>query len=78
MSRTTLKLLRVKHGLSQDKMAKKVGYSRNHYASIENGDRDVTLKFLEGLCNAFGMSFEEAKELTERDKEESDCEARGE
>lgn len=58
----------VKHKLSQEKMAAKIGYSRNHYADIESGKRDVTLKFLEGLCIAFGMRLEDAKELTERDK----------
>ena len=73
--RTSLKLLRIKHGFTQDKMAVRLGYSRNQYARIENGEQNVTLKFLVALCTAFGLSLDEAKELTKRDKKESNCEA---
>jgi transcriptional regulator with XRE-family HTH domain len=69
LQRTELKLLRVKHGFSQDKMAVRLGYSRNHYASIENGKVEPTLKFISALSNAFGLSLDEAKELTKRDEE---------
>lgn len=69
MQRTELKLLRIKHGFSQNKMAEHLGYSRNQYARIENGEQEVTLRFLSALCAAFGKSLEEAKELTKRDKE---------
>ena len=69
MQRTALKLLRIKHGFTQDKMAVRLGYSRNQYQRIENGTQGVTLTFLVALCNAFGMSLDEAKELTKRDKE---------
>ena len=77
--RTALKLLRIKHGFTQDGMAVRLGYSRNQYQRIENGVQSVTLKFLVALCNAFGISLDEAKELTKRDnskKAESDCETR--
>ena len=67
--RTELKLLRVKHGFSQEKMALRLGYSRNHYQRIENGEQEVSLNFLTALCNAFGLSLEQAKELTKRDDE---------
>ena len=70
--RMNLKLFRVKHGLSQDAMAKKLGYSRGHYAGIENGTQGVTLKLLEALQAAFGLSLDEAKELTERDEERTE------
>lgn len=79
MERTSLKLLRVKHGFSQEKMALRLGYSRNQYRRIENGEYGVTLKFLVALCNAFGLNLDEAKELTKRDKErqtENDRETR--
>lgn len=69
MQRTQLKLLRIKHGFSQEKMAVRLGYSRNHYAGIENGKRDPTLKFIEALCTAFGLSLAEAMEVTKRDDE---------
>lgn len=74
--RTALKLLRVKHGFTQDEMALRLGYSRNQYQRIENGAKGVSLKFLVALSTAFGMSLDEAKELTKRDdskQEESNC-----
>lgn len=79
MQRTALKLLRIEHGFSQEKMAVRLGYSRNQYQRIEAGDQEVTLKFLVALSTAFGKSLDEAKELTKRDKErqkENDCETR--
>lgn len=69
MHRTDLKLLRIRNGFSQEKMSLRLGYSRNQYARIENGEQEVSLKFLVALSNAFGMSLEEAKELAKRDKE---------
>ena len=67
--RTALRLLRIKHGFSQDKMALRLGYSRNQYARVENGEQEPTLKFLVALSNAFGMSLGEAREVTKRDDE---------
>lgn len=67
--RTALKLLRIKNGFTQDKMAERLGYSRNHYARVENGEQEVTLKFLVALTICFGLSIEEAKELTKCDNE---------
>ena len=69
MQRTELKLLRIKHGFSQEKMAVRLGYSRNHYAGIENGKREPTLKFVDALCRAFGLSLAEAVEVAKRDDE---------
>ena len=62
--RTALKLLRIKNGLTQDEMAAKVGYSRNQYQRVENGEYDPTLRFLVGLSEAFGLTLDEAKEVT--------------
>ena len=50
--RMALKLFRIKNGLSQGKIAEKLGYHRNQYAKIENGRQGVTLKFLEGVDQA--------------------------
>ena len=72
MQRTQLKLLRIKHGFSQEKMAVRLGYSRNHYAGIENGKHETTLKFIEALCSAFGLSLAEAVEVTKRDNEQKE------
>lgn len=67
--RMSLKLFRVGRKLSQAKMAETLGYSRNQYARIENGDQDVSLNFLEALAGTFNISLDEAKELTKRDNE---------
>ena len=69
MQRTQLKVLRVQHGFSQQKMALRLGYSRNQYQRIESGEQEATLKFIVAVSNAFGLSLDEAKELTKRDKE---------
>lgn len=62
--RTALKIFRVQHNLSQDSMAQKLGFSRQHYARIENGEQDVSLRFLVKLGEVFGIELEKAKELT--------------
>lgn len=77
--RTELKILRIKHGFSQEKMALRLGFCRNYYQRIESGEQAVSLKFLVALCNAFGMTLDEAKELTKCDEErqaENDRETR--
>lgn len=67
--RTALKYLRLQHGLTQDEMAERLGYSRNQYQRVELGNQNVSLKFLIALSNAFGMSLDEAKKKTKRDDE---------
>jgi transcriptional regulator with XRE-family HTH domain len=69
MSRTELKVFRVKRGLSQAQFAEKIEFSRGHYARFENGEAETTLRFLEALQTAFGLSYEEAKALMKRDNE---------
>lgn len=77
--RMALKLFRVERHLSQEKMAELLGFSRNHYARIESGERkNVSLKFLEVLAGTFNVSLEKAKELTaiEKKKEKNGRETR--
>lgn len=69
MSRTKLKQFRGGKLLTQEQVAKKLGYTRGHYARFENGEAEITLRFLEALTKAFGITFDEAKELTKRDNE---------
>lgn len=68
--RMKLKLLRIQHGFTQEKMALQLGFSRNYYQRIEYGEQAVSLKFLVALCNAFGKTLDEAKELTKCDEKE--------
>lgn len=67
--RTSLKVFRVKNRLSQEQIAAKLGFSRGHYAKFENGEQDITLRFLEALTTVFGISFDEAKTISKRDNE---------
>ncbi len=69
MNRTELKRFRLNALLSQEQIAEKLGYSRGQYARFESGEAEMTLRFLQALEKAFGLSFEEAKALTKRDKE---------
>lgn len=62
--RENLQLLRLRSKLTQAQMAKKLGFSRNHYQRVEAGDLNVSLRFLDALCVAFNLTLQQAKELT--------------
>lgn len=68
-SRTKLKQFRGGKLLTQEKISEMLGYNRAHYARFENGTAEITLRFLEALQKAFGLTLEEAKALTKRDNE---------
>lgn len=68
MSRTELKRFRLNKLLTQEQMAEKLGYSRGQYARFENGEAETTLRFLQALETAFGISFDEAQAIAKRDK----------
>lgn len=68
-SRTKLKQFRCGKLLTQEQIAKMLGYNRAHYARFENGTAEITLRFLEALQKAFGITFDEAKAITKRDNE---------
>lgn len=42
------------HRLSQEKLAEKIGISKNHLSNIERGNNIPTLKFLFDICNVLG------------------------
>lgn len=54
-----IKSLRIKRGLSQLALAKKLGISRQSYMAVERGSREMTLPEAEQLCNLYGISIEE-------------------
>ena len=68
--RKALQIFRIKRDLTQAEFAKELGYSRNQYLRIESGEQKVTLNFLNALCKTYGMTLEEAKELTKCDGEQ--------
>ena len=62
-----VKHLREAKGMSQDELAKKVGYtSRSTISCIESGKRDCTQKQILALANALGVSPGELLENNEK------------
>lgn len=52
-----IKMLRIKHKISQGELAKKVGYSdRSSIAKIESGNVDLTESKIKTFANVFGVS----------------------
>ena len=67
----SLKILRVKYGLTQEGMAKKLGMSRQTYAKIENGMADGSIQFWAKVQRAFKISSEEMWQLV-NDKQQAE------
>lgn len=67
---TSLKILRVRHGLSQEEMAKKLTMSRQAYAKIENGQGDGNITFWSKVQRIFKISSEEMWDLINDEAEE--------
>lgn len=63
--RTNLKLLRIRHNLSQEDMAKLIGCSRATYSAIELGQRDGSLGFWKALKNRFDISSADMWDIME-------------
>ena len=53
-----IKLKRKEHGLSQEELAEKIGFSKNHLSGIECGKNTPTLPFLFAICNALGETLD--------------------
>ena len=45
---------RIEKGLSQEELAEKIGYSKNHLSNIERGKYNPTTSFLIEICNVLG------------------------
>jgi len=54
-----LRRLRQKLALSQEKFAERCGLHRTYVGAIERGERNVTLKTLQQLAEALGVSATE-------------------
>ena len=55
----TIRDLRTKEGLSQEKFALKIGMGRTYYASVENGNRNISLMNIKKISDGFGISISE-------------------
>ena len=56
--KNTLKVLRDKHGLTQDELAEHVGVSRQTIISLEKGKYDPSIKLAFKLSQTLGTSIE--------------------
>lgn len=67
----SLKILRVRYGLTQEGMAEKLGMSRQAYAKIENGLGKGNIQFWSKVQRAFDLSSEGMWDLINDEAEES-------
>jgi transcriptional regulator with XRE-family HTH domain len=51
-----IRLLRVKNGLSQEELAEQANLHRTYISSLELGHRNVSLKNIQALADALGVS----------------------
>lgn len=61
--RTGLKILRIKHQLTMQQIAKKLGVSYSTYNLIENGQRKGSTEFWERIQTQFNLSDAEMWQL---------------
>lgn len=54
-----VRILRQKRGLSQEKLAELSKLHRTYISSVELGERNVSLKNIQALADALGVSLEE-------------------
>ena len=52
-----IKDLRTELGVSQEKLALKAEIDRTYLAGVESGKRNLSIKSLEKIINALGVSF---------------------
>lgn len=66
----TIKEMRQAHNLTQDALAEAVGCSRITIARMEAGRSPATLKIMEGLSRAFGISVNEVIEALKQTEDD--------
>lgn len=67
----SLKILRVRYGLTQEEMAEKLGMSRQAYAKVETGGGMGNIQFWSKVQKAFDLSSEGMWDLINDEAEES-------
>lgn len=63
-----IKELRLKTGYSQNALAEKAGVSQTHLRRIELGQADVTVGYLQLICDALGISISDFFFSSEEDE----------
>lgn len=56
-----IKELRNAKGISQEKFALSIDMDRTYYASVETGNRNISLNNIEKIANGFGITLEELR-----------------
>lgn len=54
-----VKELRLKLGVSQEKFALSINMDRTYFASVENGNRNISLVNIHKIAKGFGLTLEE-------------------
>ena len=54
-----IRKLRIQKGLSQEKFALSIDMDRTYYASVENGNRNISLNNIEKIAKGLGITLEE-------------------
>lgn len=62
-TRTGLYMFRCSKNLTQEKFAERIGYKRDTYAKVENGDREPSIKFIQAVARTWGLPLSEVLEL---------------
>lgn len=65
-----VKNLRKNIGLSQEKFALKINMDRTYLASVEAGNRNISLRNIEKIADGFDMSISELFEGVENEKKQ--------
>lgn len=61
-----LKYIRQQSGLSQEKFYERYGLSAKYLSSVERGEKDIGVEFLQALSRAFHVSIQELVTFDER------------
>lgn len=59
---STLKLLRVREGMTQAKVAEVLGITTNYYYKLENNYCPISGKYMETLAKLYDVTIEEINE----------------
>lgn len=51
--------IRTSRGISQEKFALSIDMDRTYYASVESGNRNISIKNIEKIAQGFGITLEE-------------------
>lgn len=62
-TRTSLYMFRCSKNMTQEKFAASIGYKRDTYAKVENGDREPSMKFCKAISEAWAIPLTEVLEM---------------